>query len=256
LRGFFEGARGTFIKVIGNFMENPEYIYHYTSVETLALILKYRKIRFNSISNVDDLSESNADDIGQIGSLLLLSCWTSEKDENIAFWNMYGKKGSGVRIKMRPTLFSTDIFEKSDNYRSPSSNMDILWPINFLFPVRYTEQVKRTVIGFEDKGFDIAELGKFKEKIWAFQNEWRFIIYQFPGKNSIKHIIDLKTIDGLSFKFKHYDMCIKDEEFYNMEILLGPSTSESEKIIVESLLNIYNPNAKLKISALKDKVKL
>lgn len=237
-------------------MENLEHIYHYTSIETLALILKDRKIRFNSISNVDDLSESNADDIGQIGSLLLLSCWTSEKNENIAFWSMYGKKGSGVRIKMRPTLFSTDIFEESDNYRSPSLSRDILWPINFLFPVTYTEQVKRTVIGFEGQGFDISELGKFKDKIWAFQNEWRFIIYQFPGKNSLRHIIDLKTIDGISFKYKYYDMSITDEEFYNMEILLGPSTSESEKVIVESLLKVYNPNAKLKISALKNIVKL
>ena len=30
----------------------PEYLFHYTKVETLALILKYRTMRFNSLLNV------------------------------------------------------------------------------------------------------------------------------------------------------------------------------------------------------------
>lgn len=237
-------------------MKHPEYIYHYTSIETLALILKFRKIRFNSISNVDDLTESNADDIGKIGNLLLLSCWTSNSAENIAFWSMYGKKGAGVRIKMRPTLFSADIFQQSENYRSPNKNRDILWPINFLFPVKYTDAVKRTVIGFEGAGFDIADLGKSKNKIWEFQEEWRFILYQFPGNNSIKRIIDFKTVEGISFLHEFYDIDILDDEFKRMEILLGPSTTKSEKIITESLLNEFNPSVKLEISDLKNKIRL
>ena len=127
-------------------MKNPEFIYHYTSIETLALILKFKKIRFNSISNVDDLTESISDDIGKLGSLLLLSCWTSNPNENIAFWKMYGKNGSGVRIKMRSTLFSKEIFIDDDNFRSPLKHLDIIWPVNFLFPVNYVDKVKRTVI--------------------------------------------------------------------------------------------------------------
>ncbi len=32
----------------------PDYLYHYTSIENLALILKNKTIRFNSLINVDD----------------------------------------------------------------------------------------------------------------------------------------------------------------------------------------------------------
>ena len=33
-------------------------IYHYTTIETLALILKHRTIRFNRLDQVDDMEES------------------------------------------------------------------------------------------------------------------------------------------------------------------------------------------------------
>ncbi len=33
-------------------------VYHYTSIETLALILKNKSIRFNRLDCVDDLEES------------------------------------------------------------------------------------------------------------------------------------------------------------------------------------------------------
>lgn len=35
----------------------PEYLYHYTSIDNLALILKNKTIRFNSLINVDDPDE-------------------------------------------------------------------------------------------------------------------------------------------------------------------------------------------------------
>ena len=38
-------------------MENVEYLYHYTNIETLALILKNRTIRFNSLDRMDDLQK-------------------------------------------------------------------------------------------------------------------------------------------------------------------------------------------------------
>ena len=35
----------------------PEYLYHYTSIETLDFIVKYRTIRFSRLDQVDDHSE-------------------------------------------------------------------------------------------------------------------------------------------------------------------------------------------------------
>ena len=35
-------------------MKMNEYLYHYTSIETLALILKNRTIKFNNLMNVNE----------------------------------------------------------------------------------------------------------------------------------------------------------------------------------------------------------
>lgn len=39
---------------MNNSNDYPEFLYHYTSIDSLALILKNRTIRFNSLINVDD----------------------------------------------------------------------------------------------------------------------------------------------------------------------------------------------------------
>ena len=38
-------------------MPDTEYLFHYTNVEALALILKNRTIRFSSLDRMDDLQE-------------------------------------------------------------------------------------------------------------------------------------------------------------------------------------------------------
>jgi len=54
-------------------MGNTEYLYHYTSLETLALILKNRTIRFNSLDKMDDLQEKETADIKNIGQFFYIS---------------------------------------------------------------------------------------------------------------------------------------------------------------------------------------
>ena len=48
-------------------MDNNEYLYHYTNIETLALILRNQTIRFNSLDKMDDLQEQQTADIKNIG---------------------------------------------------------------------------------------------------------------------------------------------------------------------------------------------
>lgn len=50
-------------------MGTPEYLYHYTTVETLALILKNRTIRFRSLDQMDDLQECMAHDLKKSGGI-------------------------------------------------------------------------------------------------------------------------------------------------------------------------------------------
>ena len=71
-------------------------LYHYTSIETLALILKNGTIKFNRLDTVDDLEEAGYTSDGmQLGKYMFVSCWTKSSEENIALWSMYADKGRG-----------------------------------------------------------------------------------------------------------------------------------------------------------------
>ena len=73
-----------------------DYLYHYTSIETLALILSNRKIRLNRLDKVDDPQEQIAKEIADMGKLVFVSSWTDDSDESIPMWKMYGSLESGV----------------------------------------------------------------------------------------------------------------------------------------------------------------
>ncbi|NOQ27821.1 MAG: hypothetical protein GQ564_20865 [Bacteroidales bacterium] len=90
-------------------MEQPSFLYHYTSIETLAMILSSKKIKFNSLNNVDDLNEGKSIDYKHIGGYFFISCWTSFAEESLPFWNMYTPSMKGVRIKMPSNLFQCNL---------------------------------------------------------------------------------------------------------------------------------------------------
>ena len=60
-----------------------KYLYHYTSLETLALILRNKTICFNNLLYVDDLDEAETEDMGKFGKFVYVSCWTEDSEEFI-----------------------------------------------------------------------------------------------------------------------------------------------------------------------------
>ena len=78
---------------------SPDYLYHYTSIETLALILHNRTFSLNSLDHMDDLQKKEASDIKNIGQFCYVSSWTDDETESIPMLNMYSSLDSGVRIK-------------------------------------------------------------------------------------------------------------------------------------------------------------
>ena len=60
-----------------------DYLFHYTSVDILALILKNRTIRFNSLDRMDDLQEQETADIKNVGQFCYISFWTDDEEESI-----------------------------------------------------------------------------------------------------------------------------------------------------------------------------
>lgn len=95
-------------------MKMNEYLYHYTSIETLALILKNRTIKFNNLMNVDDPEEAETKDLGLFGRHCLVSCWTRSSEDILPMWNMYTPEMKGVRIKMRMNPFKKYTYSKGE----------------------------------------------------------------------------------------------------------------------------------------------
>ena len=66
-------------------MSNIEYLYRYTSLESLALILKSRQIRLNPLDKMDDLQEQKTADVENLGKFVFISSWTEGSFQSI--WN-------------------------------------------------------------------------------------------------------------------------------------------------------------------------
>ena len=248
-----------------------EYIYHYTSIETLALILKSKSIRFNNLENVDDLNETEFSDGNiNLSSHTLISCWTKNEAENLAFWNMYTPNMKGVRIRMPKNLFKNYSFTtenvgyaKEDSLilrslvpKSEAFNNNY-WIVPFsdyLIEVIYTNEIeflkpKIYHENGENHTAKIGEIGKYKSTIWEFQQEIRFKLFVLPTKdsygNSLNPLSDFRKImlDNIKSPLQNYYIEITDETFKKMEITLGPKCTMAEELIIAALVEKFNKDA-------------
>ena len=270
-------------------MDNIEYLYHYTSIETLALILKYHTIRFNSLDKMDDLQEQQTADIKNIGQFCYISSWTDDPTESIPMWNMYASLNLGVRMKLRKNpfkVYDNTAEDLSKVVKAPVTDNSHGKPLQTTIPltemfskgfisiqamnkhllckVEYTDDTNKLyprILKEDGERFSLAlgELGKYKNLHWKFQSEWRYILNILPldlnqpvEKSMLEsQIMANKVKLGLEKQpFPYYDMYISDEAFEDMEVTLSPRISGGSKIIVQSLVEKYNPSAKLTESSL------
>lgn len=270
-------------------MENTEYLYHYTNLETLALILKNRTIRFNSLDKMDDLQEQETADIRNIGQFFYISSWTEDATESIPMWNMYASLNSGIRIKLHKNPFKvyentavdlSHVIHASVTDNSDGKPLLSIIPLaemfakGFIAPQAMARDLLRKVEYTDDKDklypkmltengnqFVIAmgELGRYKNLHWSFQSEWRYILnilpidLNQPVESSMKdfQLVANKMRWGIANQpFPHYDMVIADDAFADMEITLSPRISAGNRIIVQALVEKYNPAAVLCDSSL------
>ena len=78
-------------------------LYHYTSVDTLLLILQNKTLRFKSLLYVDDPLEPTTSDFGNLGGFKYVSCWT-DTPNSIPQWTMYSNNMTGVCIGLKKKL--------------------------------------------------------------------------------------------------------------------------------------------------------
>ena len=263
-------------------------IYHYTTIETLALILKNHTIRFSRLDKVDDIEESeftSGPTNVRLGNYVFASCWTRCEEESIAQWKLYAGY-DGVRIALaEDNVFQTyDITPELPNSMksyfkppfSPVGKDAICDPrINSIKceDVVYTDDpyylAQNAII---DTGthtaFSTTNAGKYKRRIWEFQQECRFKFLVYPMEAKIvenlgKTEIDLDQIsisiqclknvllNKQPISQEYYDAAMSSTALDNLQVMLGPRTSEAQETIVKALLNQYAPKAVLKHSMLK-----
>lgn len=263
------------------------YLYHYTTIENLALILKNKTIRFNKLTNTDDLEESKTSDIGNAGQYIFVSCWTDKKAENIPLWHMYSNKLSGVRIGLPFLPFKEYDSEVETLIKSPkvktyipdSLNKNQKYMINASFnnsttkeniKVLYTDDEQLILpeiskIENTTKKIKFGLVGKYKRSCWRFQKEYRYRLWVLPiGHEEImlNHLDSDKfdsgfkrIINQVKLDFDFIDLFIDQENFSKMEIVLGPGVTESQRTLIDCLVATYNPKAKISDSQLNGKIK-
>lgn len=269
-------------------------IYHYTNIESLALILKNKTIRFNRLDKVDDYEEGNAESLGvRFSKYVFASCWTEEPMENIPLWKMYGGDFCGLRISMDREMFQEYDVSGSDlripggagsiYTKIPPSDMNN--PNFFIIPshdynndlfyrkIKYVNDVHEYTKGaikldnvidnHGDMQLEMKPFGYYKNIRWEFQKESRFVIYVFPvnlfleGANpDISTIVVQSLLNNKPLPFNYYDMNLKEETMDTMVVTLSPSATEAQKILVQSLIDKYRSTAKVIDSSLGKLVRL
>lgn len=266
-------------------------IYHYTNIETLALILKNKTIRFNRLDHVDDLEEGHIKVSGiKPGLYSFVSCWTENSEESIPLWRMYTDKGVGVRIGMDKEMFKKYTYHNGDIIDgtplqtdgtlikpiSPEKlithNMWVLPNFNdgvFFRKVQYVDDVTSAMKNAVQRTnnqvnkIETSQWSLYKNKRWEFQNESRFALTIFPKPSDLRSY-DSLYCDWLRSALNHeipapvdyYDLDLDADAFNGIDITLCPNMSEGNKIIVESLCYTYLDKIHPKESSLNGFVKL
>ena len=262
----------------------PEYLYHYTNLSSLAMILSNRTIRFNNICNVDDLQEQETEDINNLGRFCFISCWTDDSAEMIPMWKMYTDIKEGVRIRLRKFPFA-ESFTTEEDLNDPIvravflkgkiENSKAIIPVhtmiekgfistgliqqkNILFEVKYTSEKEELYPQIVSQKGDITnlsldKLGVYKNTGWSFQREWRYRLILLPlDLKDQEHLQENSSImvnNIISGKallpFSYYDIPIQEEAFEDMEIVISPCMLVGNRLIVKNLVEKYNPRAKI-----------
>lgn len=269
-------------------------LHHYTTVNTLALILRHQTLRFTRLDQFDDITEGRSLGPFPLGARMFASCWSAADEESIPQWAMYGDSMRGVRLSLRSDPFT---------WRP----IDIRWHENFQFldleapysieemlaanitllptaqmrqtfgqPVNYVPDVSAAIglfatvsseneITLHGEGTEIAFL---KSDSWAFQQEHRFVMVAAPGptepytgdasayieSRKVWHRKGVDLIRGIPSPL-YVDLKLDHKALTNAEILVGPLAPPGTMEIVESLIARFAVGAVVRESNLRGMIR-
>ncbi len=250
--------------------KTPKTLFQYTSLGVLALILKNRTIRFNSLANLDDLEESQMIFYEKNPPITYVSCWTEISKEKIFMWKLYTKLSDGVRIELPVGPFvdpqqvdNCRIVRGSYDYdhacwlpKLPQNKYDpeivsMIQPRSCNHPskVIYSDDFPASkIIASEaiDENSGVIHgdrLARFKRKTWAFQKEYRYIIALFRQGE----YVPLKD---------YYDVNLTENAVRNMKVVTSPMFDPGNYILLDALLKEYADGKGFTRSSLEGQIRL
>lgn len=265
-----------------NISDVIEPLYHYTSLDTLALILSTKKIKLNSLKFVDDKSEGQTGDIGDFRKYCFASCWTNLQKESIPFWKMYTNDMKGVRISLPKYPFEVHKIHYQPKYLKMQFELSFLaeeYVVNKDYLVIPTNSILEKVIYTDlenelkplvykettDHSFqyEYGKIGKYKSKLWEFQSEYRYFVLVIPGGGILK--LDSEEYHNHPFlrnaiankedvPINSIYLDIKQEALDSMKIVTGPKMSNGDKVLLKCLIEKYCPKASIEESCLTNKI--
>ena len=252
-----------------------DYLYHYTSLEALKCILENETIRLKPLSTLDDMEEALSKDCKGIGDYVFVSSWSGEQKEMIPMWYMYGDSYKGVRIglpKMPFRRYQYTPLEQRNHGVIPNDEKDleidlplkdVCNPNYIVSPFKRDHQLIEVLYDNdpdllirqlwydtdEAVSFSYGKMGKYKNKYWSFQKEWRYIVTIMPisfdmankyiqyAPERLKDFFEKVSSGVIPCPFDHYDLSIDNEMLSKMEITLGPLMSEEDRVTVHRIIN-------------------
>ena len=133
-------------------LAEPDYIYHYTTVEGLLAIFSSSSLKFSDFSHSDDLRERMLYEESGIGVKYICFCCGRDAGNKPAMWAKYAKNDTGVCIKF--DLKKLLEMNKGGDFEH--------------FKIKYVESE------FIKTGQDVDWI-RYKNDNWSYQGEYRFI---------------------------------------------------------------------------------
>lgn len=267
-------------------MENltDNFLYHYTTIEKLALILKNKTIRLTPLDKLDDVQEAKTKDFKNLGRYIFVSSWTEDETESIPMWNLYSDLSCGVRIGLRKNPFKWHTTKGSDLVRPDLKAADEAtlkneiktflnlaplflngvyspqaWTGEILKKVEYSDNIEKLepqIAEQDEKGVSLkfGKLGCVKNQYWEFQKEWRYIIqfFRIPIFGNLENAQEILVKEFNKIKtgnderiFDYYDLEIDEDAFAEMIITPSPKITPGNKVLLESIIEKYNSKAKI-----------
>lgn len=266
-------------------------VHHYTDIRTLALILRDKTIRFNRLDRVDDVSEGEAFTILKLERFFFVSCWTQDQEESLPQWNMYTTDMAGVRISLPKRLFNYQpLIIPTDRGNIEHANFISPIPFERIFADNYLilpsflseEHFGREVVYVDDfierknnaikirvdsEGVfngqikDPTGIAALKSPEWAFQKEFRFVLFIFPSvplqsrtvfskefSERIPNVVASSLYHGRGANLDFFDVDIDPLILRSTVVTTGPLCTEGDRLIVESLVEKYAPNGSVEVS--------